>query len=231
MSNATIYTAVGRLEMHREDGRPAFPAIMLRGKEYFIDRQELLLWSCLNWRLLKKDQIGLHYEKLAIAAEYISTRSWEQCLSRLLQRGLVIEGKGDTEYDALYDLLAPLSIVPIGGSAFTRLASFAKLILWDSVPFSAASRLLKADHRTTCEKQVMRLAVQTLLSVAEVVRCIERGVHNVATSDAVVAQIYDDKDTTSLNLPTIAKTDSNCCSVITAVANLYLRQQIIFDCV
>lgn len=231
MQNITIYTAVGRLEMHSEPNQPPFPTVILRGKEYYIDRQELLLWGCLNWRLLKKDQISVHYEKLAITASYISCRSWEQCLNRLLLRGLVIEGSGDTEYDALYDLLAPLNIVPIGGGLFARLFSFAKLTLWNNVPLSTASRLLKPDQRNDCEKRVMKLVTQTLLSVAEVVRCIDQGIYSVSSTDAVVEQLYNDESTTSLNLPCLAKTDSNCRRVISAIANLYLRQQIIFDCI
>ena len=210
MQNITIYTAVGRLEMHSEPNQPPFPTVILRGKEYYIDRQELLLWGCLNWRLLKKGQVGLHYEKLAITASYISCRSWEQCLNRLLLRGLVIEGSGDTEYDALYDLLAPLNIVPIGGGLFARLFSFAKLTLWNNVPLSTASRLLKPDQRNDC---------------------VDQGIYSVSSTDAVVEQLYNDESTTSLNLPCLAKTDLNCRRVISAIANLYLRQQIIFDCV
>lgn len=231
MSNNAIYTAVGRWEKQSEADETVIPVIILRGREYQIDQQELLLWCCLNWRLLQKAEIGAQYEKLAATAGFRSHRTWQQCLDRLVLRGLVVVGQGETDYDALYDLLAPLNIIPIGGGVFARLLSFVKLTIWDNVSPAIASRVIHIDHRTQNEKQVMRLVSQTMLSVAEVVRCVERSIQSIASTDAVVAQLYDDEDTTSLNLPANAKFDSCCSDVITAVANLYVRQQIIFDCV
>ena len=42
----------------------------------------------------------------------IVNRSWKDCVERLLTRGLLICGKGETEYDALYDLLSSMYIIP-----------------------------------------------------------------------------------------------------------------------
>ena len=96
--------------------------------------------------------------------------------NRLLTRGLLVSGSGETEYDALYDLLGSLSIIPTSGPFFLRLASFVKLTLLAHVPVSAARKLFQKDKRTKYEALVMRLAGQALLSTAEIIKCIDKNI-------------------------------------------------------
>ena len=46
------------------------------------------------------------------------SRPWDACVNRLLTRGLLVSGCGETEYDALYDLLSSLGIIPTSGSTW-----------------------------------------------------------------------------------------------------------------
>ena len=99
-----LYTANGRyIRCCTEEGTR--PVIIVCEKEYEVDVQEFMLWSILNWRILREEEIGSYYEKMASNTNVTIHRSWQDCVQRLLVRGLIVAGTGDTEYDALYDLL------------------------------------------------------------------------------------------------------------------------------
>ena len=213
MAIKTLYTAVGRFERRTNGCNRSCPIILLGGQEYMVDMQEMVIWSMLNWRILRWDDIAQEYEKLATASGYCTERSWEDCTNRLLTRGLLVSGSGETEYDALYDLLGSLSIIPTSGPFFLRLASFVKLTLLAHVPVSAARKLFQKDKRTKYEVLVMRLAGQALLS----------------TECALLDSLYGDETTTSDNIASMVKISQSSKPVTLAVANLYLRQQIIFE--
>ena len=113
MAIKTLYTAVGRFERRTNGCNRSCPIILLGGQEYMVDMQEMVIWSMLNWRILRWDDIAQEYEKLSTASGYCTERSWEDCTNRLLTRGLLVSGSGETEYDALYDLLGSLSITAV----------------------------------------------------------------------------------------------------------------------
>lgn len=185
--------------------------------------------NMLNWRILRWDDIAQEYEKLATASGYCTERSWEDCTNRLLTRGLLVSGSGETEYDALYDLLGSLSIIPTSGPFFLRLASFVKLTLLAHVPVSAARKLFQKDKRTKYEALVMRLAGQALLSTAEIIKCIDKNISRLPNECALLDSLYGDETTTSDNIASMVKISQSSKPVTLAVANLYLRQQIIFE--
>lgn len=66
-------------------------------------------------------------------------------------------GVGETDFEALYDLLGGLYVVPRSESLPLRLATFGKLLL-DGVPFSKAKQLFQKDKPNQREAQVMALS-------------------------------------------------------------------------
>lgn len=91
-----LYTANGRyIRCCTEEGTR--PVIIVCEKEYEVDVQEFMLWSILNWRILREEEIGSYYEKMASNSNVIIHRSWQDCVQRLLVRGLIVAGTGDTE--------------------------------------------------------------------------------------------------------------------------------------
>ena len=105
-----LYTANGRyIRCCTEEGTR--PVIIVCDKEYEVDVQEFMLWSILNWRILREEEIGSYYEKMANNTNVTIHRSWQDCVQRLLVRGLIVAGTGDTEYDALYDLLVGCRLI------------------------------------------------------------------------------------------------------------------------
>ena len=75
----------------------------------------------------------------------------------------------------------------------------------------------------------MALAKQALLSTAELIRCMEKDIRALPTEESILEGLYDDADTTSDNISCMMRLSSESKAVTMAVANLYLRQQIIFE--
>ena len=101
-----LYTANGRyIRCCTEEGTRS--VIIVCEKEYEVDVQEFMLWSILNWRILREEEISSFYEKMASSSNVTIHRSWQDCVQRLLVRGLIVVGTGDTEYDALAKWVTP----------------------------------------------------------------------------------------------------------------------------
>lgn len=229
MRRKLLYTAIGRFERRTSRHGQAYPVILLGGNEYILDLQEMVLWTSLNWRIARREEIAPLYEKTISRAGFSAERPLEACIQRLLMRGLIVCGTGETEYDALYDLLAALYVLPAEGTLLQRASAFLKFTLLRHAPFSAARKLFQKDRRTEDEKRIMGLAGQALLSTAEIIKCFERDIYSFPSEDSIMDSLYDDEHTTSDNLPFLACTFPSSRPVTLAIANLYLRQQIVFE--
>lgn len=229
MAMKTLYTAIGRFERRTNGCGRSCPVIILAGREHMVDMQEMVLWTSLNWRIVRAEDVTDLCSRTISGTSYPVSRSWEKCLERLLVRGLVISGNGDTEYGALYDLLSPIYVIPSGGSFFLRTLTFIKLTFFRNIPVSKAKRLFAKDRLTEKEQQVMNLARQALLSTSEIIKCIEMDIRRLPDEESILDQLYSDAYTTSDNINSLVKNSSSSKPVTLAVANLYLRQQIIFE--
>lgn len=194
-----------------------------------LDPQELIIWASLNWRFLKLEEIGKHYKKEASEVGYSNERNWQDCLKRLMVRGLVVGGSGETDYDALYDLLSPLYIIPLTGNVTARILTYVKMTVIHHAPKADAKAVLRKDKKSKKEKLLLKLTRQALLTVGELVRCVDKGIRNLDGDDSVMDAIYDNTELTSDNIGATVKYALCCQDVTITVANLYLRQQLIFD--
>lgn len=224
-----LYTAIGRFERRTDRSRRTYPLILLGGQEYMLDYQEMLLWTCLRWRIAGREEIEGLYKKTCHGAASVSSRPLDQCIQRLLMRGLLVSGTGDTDYDALYDLLSALYVVPVCGKMPLRFITFCKLVLVNHLPFRTAKKVFRTDTRTPREEEVMHLAAQELLSSAEIIKCVEKDIRYLPGEESILENLYDDEETTSENISCLVKSAPSSRSVTLAIANLYLRQQIIFE--
>ncbi len=229
MRDKTLYTAVGRFERRFNAEGIAYPAVFLGGKEYMLDVQEVIVWTCLNWRLLRREEIQGYYDEWFADRDCPTNRSLDACVNRLVTRGLLIEGAGETEYDALYDLLSSMYIVPVGGNLFLRLLTACKIMIMLRKPVKGVKNLFKAEKFNRMEKTVLQLSKRIPLSTAEVIRCVEMGIQRLPNNEAVMDTIYADRDTTSDNIAALVKPADCAKDVVTAIANLYLRRQVVFD--
>lgn len=224
-----LYTAVGRLQTGGSIGGKKCPMVVVNHREYILDIQEMMLWTILNWRILDEEEALTLYEAKEREVGYQSHRDYYDCLHRLVQRGLVADGYGETAAEALYDLLSGLYIIPISENIFLRLFSFLKLTLVNGVPLAVTGKVLGADKRTDGEKKVMHLARQALLSTAEIIKCVEQNRLHFQSEEDLLDMLYHDDVTTSDNLPQATRGMAMCRPVLVSVANLYLRKQIVFE--
>lgn len=225
--NKTYYTAVGNFQRRTDGQGRSYPVILVNQEENVVDIQEMAVWTILNWRFLRYEQIEAKYERLSRDLPR-SQRMLETCLNRLEVRGLIARGTGETDFEALYDLLGELYVVPLSESLPLRLAAFGKLLL-DGVPFSKAKQLFQKDRPNDQEAQVMALSRQALLSTAELIKCAEAGATDVSTDEKLMAVLIDNNYTTSDSIAFEMLQAEQRVPVTIAVANLYLRKQIIFE--
>ena len=188
----------------------------------------MTVWTALCWRLLDFKQLENKYEMLAKNST-TPTRTLQSCVERLKTRGLIASGTGATDFDALYDLLSGLYVVPLSESMPLRLATFLKLVLLKSTPYNKAKVLFEKDNPNDREAQVMALSRQALLSTAELIKCVEVGATDISTDCKLLNALYADTDTTCDNIRYMMQDVPSQAPVTMAVANLYLRKQIIFE--
>lgn len=225
--NSTYYTAVGHFRRKTDENGRSYPVILVNQKEHLVDIQEMAVWTRLNWRFLRPEEIEMKYSQMAGELPP-ARRTLDVCLNRLEARGLAARGAGDTDFEALYDLLGELYIVPVSESLPLRLAAFAKLLL-DGVSFAKARQLFQKDRPNEREAQVMALSRQALLSTAELIKCAEVGAADISTEEKLMNVLIDNDYTTSDSIAFEMLGAEQREPVTIAVANLYLRKQIIFE--
>ena len=221
-----LYTAVGIFKERRGKKGMTYPYVEIGNQEFVLDAQEMILWSALNWRILSESEIKDFYQKKIKELGVDYHKTVEACQYHLMQRGLIAEGAGETGADALYDLFSNLYIVPISENIFIRMFSFVKLTV-QGIPFSATKRILFRDKRNQGEVLVMSLANQAIFSTAELIKCIEQNKTSFKCDEDILDALYNDEYTTSENIAYSAKSSPVCRDVLTNVANLYLRQQVV----
>ena len=229
MSSHTYYTALGHFQRRSGGLGRSYPVIIINQTEYCVDIQEMALWTALNWRLLDFPQVEAEYYKLDQDCAIPALRTLEDCLGRLCTRGLVASGTGATDFEALYDLLGGLYVVPLSESLPLRVAAFLKLTVLRGIPVAKARELFRRDRPNEQEAQVMALSRQALLSTAELIKCAEVGATDVSTDEKLIDALIDNDYTTSDSIAFEMLGAEQRTPITMAVANLYLRKQIVFD--
>jgi len=228
MKKSTFYTAIGHFRRKTDRNGQTYPVILINQEEYLVDIQEMSVWTVLSWRLLNYRQAEDEYNWFTGAWLTSPTRTFESCLKRLEVRGLVASGTGSTDFEALYDLLSNLYVVPLSESLPMRLAAFLKLI-FKGTPFSEAKELFQRDRPNPLEAKVMALSRQAALSTAELVKCAEVGAEDVSSGEKIMEALYNDNYTTSDNIGWEMLRSDYRAPITLAVANLYLRKQVILE--
>ena len=228
MQKHMFYTAVGSLQTRKDETGNIYPVIILNQKEYPVDPQELTLWSALCWRLCDSEELARQYWELA-ATVPVEKRTLENCVTRLEVRGLIAKGVGRTDFEALYDLLSDLYVVPVSEKLSFRIIGFLSLVLLRGVSPRKAAQLFRHDRRNEQEALVMSLSNQAPLSTAELIKCAEVGAEDVSTDEKLLDALYCDDNTTSDNIGMMMLTAQSRQPITMAVANLYLRKQIILE--
>ena len=224
-----LYTAVGIFKLKNQGKNNVYPTVILSGKERRLDVQEMMVWSALNWRITDEKQLHTYYSEQEKKSGVVFSRSYNDTLNRLIVRGLVASGRGENGEEALYDLISGLYIIPLYQSPFIRIISFLRMVFIFKLPYEKAKVLFERDKKNKNERRIMKLAFSAPMSTAEIVKCIDKNIDFILNEDDVMEFLYDDKFTTSENIAESVRGLSSVRTVLTAVSNLYLRRQILFE--
>lgn len=222
------YTAVGRYELRKDDNGLKSPVLICNGKEYTPTISEMAMWTMLMWHILEYRELKEAFCRKRTDMHIFEDLSPDYYLTRLEKLGYLRSGTGCTAADALYNLVAPLYLIPATASFFVKVCSFFHLFLVKGVPFRIAWRIFKKDHLSLDEELVMSLASQNTLSTAELICCIDQNLDDVS-DDAVMANVYASPEVTCDNLPAYTRASYRLVPVLQAVTNLYLKRLITFE--
>lgn len=224
-----LYTAVGIFKLKNQGKNNVYPTVILSGNECRLDVQEMMIWSALNWRITDDKKLYTYYSEQEKKSGVVFSRSYTDTLNRLIVRGLVASGRGENGEEALYDLISGLYIIPLYQSPFIRIISFLRMVFIFKLPYEKAKVLFERDKKNKSERRIMKLDFSAPMSTAEIVKCIDKNIDFILNEDDVMEFLYDDKFTTSENIAESVRGLSSVRTVLTAVSNLYLRRQILFE--
>ena len=131
--------------------------------------------------------------------------------------------------DTLYDLISDLYVAPLDNSFGSRLALLSKLFVSRRATCAIVGNLMRKDRTTEEESRILHLARQALLSTAELIKCDERGIQDISSSDQLLGALYYDDETTCYNISHLMRQSPRRDAVVLAVSNLFLRKQIVFQ--
>lgn len=233
MNKTMLYTAVGYLAMKQgPEGQP-YPVVVLNCREHMMAPVDLLLWSRLCWRFRDHAHLQQEYEtavrEVPGAEELGKPQVFEDTLDRLIHRGLIAVGEGENPVDTLYDLISDLYVAPLDNSFGSRLALLSKLFVSRRATCAIVGNLMRKDRTTEEESRILHLARQALLSTAELIKCDERGIQDISSSDRLLGALYYDDETTCYNISHLMRQSPRRDAVVLAVSNLFLRKQIVFQ--
>lgn len=224
----TLYTAIGRLKIKRDEMGHPVPVVINNKREYGLSEHELVLWSCLAFQILQIYELERAYASRLEDSGRPEGLSFSHYLNRLLLRGLIVKGDGLTGVDALYRLLGKLHIQPVTDRFSVRLFTCIHLYLEGKIKISDFGRYLKKEKCEPMEETVLELTRTTDLTTAELLACVEQGA-TAKNPKEVWNLLYEDTDETYESLADEAQLLHIQYPVLQAVGNLYLNKQISFQ--
>ena len=224
-----FYTAVGQYKLRRA-ANGSYPVVILKQKEYILSIQEMILWSDLMWSVHTFDELRKTFYQKVLEAHVPGDAEYDDYLTRLQRRGLIVSGQGYTAIEALYALVAKFYIIPLTERLWTKLGAFLHLTFRRRISFAVTKKIFKRPKLRPEEKTLLALVRQAALTTEDLIRCVDSGTTDISTESNLMAALYPngipspDSRTCFDGL-----TSSNRIPVTKAVVNLYLRKQILFE--
>lgn len=220
----TLYTAVGRYELRKNENGEKQPIVTVDQKEMALSREELLLWSCLMWEILTKEEAKTYFLKKAVRMD-VSQERFDAVLQRLEVRQLVVSAQAEKGDLALYRLLANLYVIPLESSFMVKVQAFFRFIFFEKLPLTVAKNVFQKENYTEMERRVLHLARKARLSCAEILACIAND--EIDTSIGNQSELQKEKARDNLGF-FLWFCDGHR-KALEAISTLYLNKDIIFD--
>lgn len=220
----TLYTSVGRYELRKNENGEKQPIVTVDQKEMALSREELLLWSCLMWGILTKEEAKTYFLKKAVRMD-VSQERFDAVLQRLEVRQLVVSAQAEKGDIALYRLLAKLYVIPLESSFMVKVQAFFRFIFFEKLPLTVAKNVFQKENYTEMERRVLHLARKARLSCAEILACIAND--EIDTSIGNQSEVQKEKARDNLGF-FLWFCDGHR-KALEAISTLYLNKDIIFD--
>ena len=220
----TLYTAVGRYELRKNKNDEKQPIVTVDQKEMALSIEELLLWSCLMWGILTKEEAKTYFLKKAERVD-VSQERFDAVLQRLEVRQLVVSAQVEKGDIALYRLLANLYVIPLESSFMVKVQAFFRFIFFEKLPLTVATNVFQKENYTEMERRVLHLARKARLSCAEILACIAND--EIDTSIGNQSELKKEKARDNLGF-FLWFCDGHR-KALEAISTLYLNKDIIFD--
>ena len=220
----TLYTAVGRYELRKNKNDEKQPIVTVDQKEMALSIEELLLWSCLMWGILTKEEAKTYFLKKAERVD-VSQERFDAVLQRLEVRQLVVSAQAEKGDIALYRLLANLYVIPLVSSFMVKVQAFFRFIFFEKLPLTVAKNVFQKENYTEMERRVLHLARKARLSCAEILACIAND--EIDTSIGNQSELKKEKARDNLGF-FLWFCDGHR-KALEAISTLYLNKDIIFD--
>ena len=220
----TLYTSVGRYELRKNENGEKQPIVTVDQKEMALSREELLLWSCLMWEILTKEEAKTYFLKKAVRMD-VSQERFDAVLQRLEVRQLVVSAQAEKGDIALYRLLANLYVIPLESSFMVKVQAFFRFIFFEKMPLRVAKNVFQKENYTEMERRVLHLARKARLSCAEILACIAND--EIDTSIGNQSELQKEKARDNLGF-FLWFCDGHR-KALEAISTLYLNKDIIFD--
>lgn len=220
----TLYTAVGRYELRKNENGEKQLIVTVDQKEMALSREKLLLWSCLMWGILTKEEAKTYFLKKAERMD-VSQERFDAVLQRLEVRQLVVSAQAEKGDIALYRLLANLYVIPLESSFMVKVQAFFRFIFFEKLPLTVAKNVFQKENYTEMERRVLHLARKARLSCAEILACIA----NDEIDTSIGNQSEFQKEKARDNLGFFLWFCDGHRKALEAISTLYLNKDIIFD--
>lgn len=221
-----FYTAVGQYHIVSDRRGRRYPVVIRDQKEFCLSIEEMIVWSSSLWRIHTYDELERIFYRKESEAHILGDADFDAYLSRLENRGLIVSGHGITGEEALYNLLTRLHVVPLKTSFPCKVAAFIRLCTIGKFPVSIAKKIFRRPAMTESEKRILKLSGQYRLSTSELIACFDNGVSAITSERQLIHALYGSHNPAEVDLKAQAYSSANRCIVITAIANLYLKQAI-----
>jgi len=223
----TLYTAIGNYKLNTH----GLPTVVAGEREYGMTTHELILWSSLAFRILTYQELKAEFYRKEKDLRILGELEFDHYLNRLKMRGLIVSGQDDTGADALYDLMGHLHVQAVPSGILVKTLTFLKLWFYRKLPLKKAIFTFYSEQLEPMEKRVIALIKHQTLSTAELILCLENGKKHLKNSAELMECLYSDEDTDCDSIVTNGRISESRYPVLTAVANLYLKQRITFQIV
>ena len=220
----TLYTSVGRYELRKNENGEKQLIVTVDQKEMALSREELLLWSCLMWGILTKEEAKTYFLKKAERMD-VSQERFDAVLQRLEVRQLVVSAQAEKGDLALYRLLANLYVIPLESSFMVKVQAFFRFIFFEKLPLTVAKNVFQKENYTEMERRVLHLARKARLSCAEILACIAND--EIDTSIGNQSELQKEKARDNLGF-FLWFCDGHR-KALEAISTLYLNKDIILD--